>query len=242
MTDDAAAYDDGLSSLPSFTDRVSLREQVADTLRGLLISGQLRPGTLYSAPRLAAEFGVSATPVREALLDLVGEGLVEPVRNKGFRVTEVDDAALDSLAELRALIEIPIMTAVAKACTGEIAERVESLRSLAEETVAAAKAKDLTRFVTVDIDFHLGFLACHGNPYAVDVVRDLRGRSRLYGLEAMAEQGTLAQSGAEHVQMVDAALARDGREMRRLITAHLGHVRDTWAGRSPRVLQGIEEP
>ncbi len=231
MGDDSTAYDDGLSSLPTFTERVSLREQVADTLRGLLITGKLRPGALYSAPRLAAEFGVSATPVREALLDLVGEGLVEPVRNKGFRVTEVDDTALDALAELRGLIEVPIMVSVATACTGAVADRVTRLRGLAQETVAAAQAKDLTRFVTVDIAFHLGFLACHGNPYAVDVVRDLRGRSRLYGLEAMAQQGTLAQSGAEHVQMVDAALARDGEQMRRLMTAHLGHVRDTWAGR-----------
>ena len=50
----------------------------------------MRPGVVYSAPALAARFGVSATPVREAMLDLAKEGLVSAVRNKGFRVTEVE--------------------------------------------------------------------------------------------------------------------------------------------------------
>ncbi|MFE1904847.1 GntR family transcriptional regulator, partial [Streptomyces gardneri] len=70
--------------------RERLRDQVAHALRAALISGELRPGVVYSAPTLAEDFGISATPVREAMLDLAREGLVEPVRNKGFRVTEVD--------------------------------------------------------------------------------------------------------------------------------------------------------
>ena len=73
----------------------SLREQVTSALRAAVISGEMRPGVVYSAPSLAARFRVSATPVREALLDLVKEGLVVSVRNKGFRVTEVTDRQLD---------------------------------------------------------------------------------------------------------------------------------------------------
>ena len=84
--------DAGALQLPSFHQQSSLREQVADALRAHLVSGRMRPGVLYSAPKLAAEFGVSATPVREAMLDLVSEGLVEVVRNKGFRVTSLSDS------------------------------------------------------------------------------------------------------------------------------------------------------
>ncbi len=71
-------------ALPALGGRgPSYRERVADALRAALIAGELRPGEVYSAPGLATRFGVSATPVREALLDLAKEGLVDVVPNKG---------------------------------------------------------------------------------------------------------------------------------------------------------------
>ncbi|MGN6751033.1 MAG: GntR family transcriptional regulator [Intrasporangium sp.] len=217
--------------LPNFDNRANLRQQVAEALRALLITGQMRPGHVYSAPRLAAEFGVSATPVREAMLDLVTEGLVEVVRNKGFRVTDLDDHELDALAELRGLIEVPVMGMVAEECEGPMATAVEKLRPLAKRITKAAATNDLVTYTEVDNEFHTRFLALHGNEHVVSVVRDMRHRSRLYGLETLAEAGVLAQMSEEHEQMVDAALRRDGDEMRRVMRQHIGHIRSTWAGR-----------
>ena len=210
----------------------SLREQVAATLRGLLVSGRLAPGTLCSVPRLAAEFAVSATPVREALLDLAGEGLLEPVRNKGFRVTEVDDRTLDELAELRSFIEVPAMVAVARDRSGDTRAGVEGLRPLAARIVATAAAGDLAAYVLADTEFHLGFLGLHGNAHLVAVVRDLRGRSRLSGLDQLVALGVLEEQAHEHEQMVDAALAHDTVGMKRLVTQHIAHLRGAWAGRA----------
>ncbi|HRW19846.1 MAG TPA: GntR family transcriptional regulator [Dermatophilaceae bacterium] len=210
----------------------SLRVQVAERLRGLLVAGRLVPGQVYSAPALAAEFGVSATPVREAMLDLAGQGLVEPVRNKGFRVTQVSEHELDSLAELRALIEIPVMAQLARECVGDTAQIVEGLRPLADELVATAEAGDLAAYITLDTRFHLALLALHGNPYVVDVVRDLRARSRLYGLQQLAERGTLRQNATEHLAILDAAIARDPDAMTRVMQTHIGHLRRLWAGRA----------
>lgn len=216
-------------SLPSFDNRASLREQVGEALRSLLISGRMRPGQVYSAPRLAAEFGISATPVREAMLDLVSEGLVEVVRNKGFRVTALDDKELDALAELRGLIEIPVMGMVAEQCEGEIASEVERLRPLARKITKAAATSDLLTYTEVDNEFHTRFLALHGNHHVVSVVRDMRRRSRLFGLEALADAGVLAKMSEEHEEMVDAALRRDGAAMREVMSRHIGHLRSTWA-------------
>lgn len=227
---------DGAASLrlPSYAGQTSLRAQIAEALRALLITGQMRPGELYSAPRLAAQFGVSATPVREAMLDLVSEGLVEVVRNKGFRVTELSDAQLDAMAELRLLVEPPVMGMVADVCEGEVAESVESLRPLAAEIEAAARREDLVSYIEADTAFHLAFLALHGNTQVVDVVRDLRSRSRLYGLTPLMESGRILQQVAEHEQMVDLALARDRAAMESLVRQHIGHVRSAWAGASER--------
>ncbi|MDV3221715.1 GntR family transcriptional regulator [Intrasporangium sp.] len=217
--------------LPSFDNQANLRQQVGDALRALVITGQMRPGHVYSAPKLAARFRVSATPVREAMLDLVSEGLVEVVRNKGFRVTELEDRDLDAMSELRSLIEVPVMGLVAASCEGSVAAEVEGLRPLARRITDAAAAGDLVTYTEADIEFHTRFLALHGNQVVVDVAREMRHRARLYGLEGLAEAGLLAQLSLEHEEMVDAALRRDEEGMRRLMTQHLGHIRSTWAGR-----------
>ncbi len=216
--------------LPSYGEQASLRAQIADALRALLITGQMAPGELYSAPRLAAQFGVSATPVREAMLDLVSEGLVEVVRNKGFRVTAVGDEELDAMAELRTLVEPPVMGMVAEACEGEVAEAVQALRPLAIEIEAAARREDLVGYIEADTEFHLRFLALHGNEHVVSTVRGLRSRSRLFGLSPLMESGSIMQHVTEHEQMVDLALARDRRAMEELVVRHIGHVRAAWAG------------
>ncbi|KPI01228.1 GntR family transcriptional regulator [Streptomyces mirabilis] len=204
----------------------SYRERVADALRAALIAGELRAGEVYSAPTLAARFGVSATPVREAMLDLAKEGLVDTVPNKGFRVTAVSEKQLDEYTHIRALIEIP--TTVQLATTADPVS-LEALRPAAREIVTAAAAGDLIAYVEADIRFHLGLLALAGNAHLVEVVGDLRKRSRLYGLHALVEAGRLQDSAEEHLELLDALVDRDPEAVRRVMTRHLGHVRGLWA-------------
>ncbi|GAX48948.1 GntR family transcriptional regulator [Streptomyces olivochromogenes] len=204
----------------------SYRERVADALRAALIAGELRAGEVYSAPTLAARFGVSATPVREAMLDLAKEGLVDTVPNKGFRVTAVSEKQLDEYTHIRSLIEIP--TTVQLATTADPVS-LEALRPAAREIVTAAAAGDLIAYVEADIRFHLGLLALAGNAHLVEVVGDLRKRSRLYGLNALVEAGRLQDSAEEHLELLDALVDRDPEAVRRVMTRHLGHVRGLWA-------------
>ncbi|MFI1395681.1 GntR family transcriptional regulator [Streptomyces sp. NPDC020681] len=212
--------------LPALGGRTNYRERVADALRAALISGGLLPGEVYSAPALAARFGVSATPVREAMLDLVKEGLVTALPNKGFRVTEVTERQLDEYLHIRALIEIPTVTGLT--ATADPAD-LEALRPAAAEIVTTAAAGDLIGYVEADRRFHLGLLALAGNEHLVQVVGELRKRSRLYGLTALAERGLLEDSAEEHHELLDALLARDEEAVREVMTRHLGHVRDLWA-------------
>ncbi|MFE3938843.1 GntR family transcriptional regulator, partial [Streptomyces goshikiensis] len=154
-----------------------LRDQVGHALRAALIAGELRPGNVYSAPGLAAELGVSATPVREAMLDLAREGLVEPVRNKGFRITEVSERDLDQYTELRTMIEVPTIGRITKIAKPE---QLEALRPIAEEIVTSAREHNLIGYLEADRRFHLTLLALAGNDRLVETVGDLRKRSRLY--------------------------------------------------------------
>jgi DNA-binding GntR family transcriptional regulator len=213
-------------NLPSMNERRSLRELITHELQAALVAGRLRPGIVYSAPMLASEFGVSATPVREAMLDLTKEGLVEVVRNKGFRIVGLTDQDLDDFTEIRALIEIPATVRVA---AGATAEQLEPLRPVAAEIVAAARSGDLIAYVEADRRFHLGLLAFTGNRHLVETVGDLRKRSRLYGLNQLAEAGRLVASAEEHEQLLDLMIARDLPGVEQAITRHLGHVRSLWA-------------
>ncbi|MEU3498032.1 GntR family transcriptional regulator [Kitasatospora cineracea] len=203
-----------------------LRDQVAHALRAALISGELRPGVVYSAPTLAADFGVSATPVREAMLDLAREGLVEAVRNKGFRVTELSDRDLDEFTEIRALIEVPTVGQVARTAT---AEQLEALRPQAAAIVEAARKHDLIGYLEADRQFHLDLLALAGNARLVETVGDLRKRSRLYGLNRLDQQGELVSSAEEHLELLDVLLTGDAAAAEACMTRHLGHIRHLWA-------------
>ncbi|MFP8959365.1 GntR family transcriptional regulator [Streptomyces nanhaiensis] len=205
-----------------------LRDQVANALRAALIAGELQPGVIYSAPTLAAEYGVSATPVREAMLDLAREGLVESVRNKGFRVTELSERDLDEYTEIRALIEIPTVGKVARSATRD---QLEALRPTAEEIVAAARAGDLIGYLEADRRFHLDLLALAGNSRLVETVGNLRKRSRLYGLTELAEAGALVPSAQEHAELLDLMLAGDAAAAEEHMRHHLAHVRSLWAAR-----------
>lgn len=213
--------------LPDLAERVSLREQVANALRAAMISGQLQPGVVYSAPALAGTFGVSATPVREAMLDLAKEGLVEAVRNKGFRVTELSDRDLDELTELRMLIEVPTTASLAGRLTQpELAE----LRGLAAEIETTAAAGDLIAYLEADREFHLTLLAHSGNRHLVDLVASLRSRARLYGLDQLADTGRLVHSAREHVTLVELLERGDAEAAESLVRQHIQHVRGIWAG------------
>ncbi|MEV0728328.1 GntR family transcriptional regulator [Polymorphospora sp. NPDC051019] len=215
-------------TLPTFARRMSLREKVADALRGAIVSGEMKPGELYSAPDLAERFGVSATPVREAMLDLVKQGLVNPVRNKGFQVTAVSEADLDHITRIRELLEPP---AAGEACGHITPELLTTLQSLAGDIVAAAAEGDLIRYIGADHEFHRRLLGAGGNHRLVRIVEDLRSQSRLYGLASLAEAGQLVRNALEHVQMCDLIQAGKASDLEDLMRTHIGRVRREWAGR-----------
>ncbi|GEB52026.1 MULTISPECIES: GntR family transcriptional regulator [Streptomyces] len=211
--------------LPAVPERLSIREHVAHALRAALIAGRLRPGTVYSAPQLAADFGVSATPVREAMLDLVREGMVEPVRNKGFRVTELSRRDLADYLAVRELIEVPTVGEIARSAD---LSALEELRPVARRIVTAARRGDLVAFLEADRRFHLGLLQLGRNRRLVEVVGDLRGHSRLYGLSRLAESGQLMESAQEHERLLDLVSARDAEAAEGCMRGHLRRLRTQW--------------
>ncbi|MFE9345671.1 GntR family transcriptional regulator [Streptomyces olivaceus] len=206
--------------------RTSLRDQVLDLVRQSLVSGEIRPGDIYSASALAARLGVSSSPVREAMLTLVNEGLMEPVRNRGYRAVPMSEHDLDEVFAMRLLLEVPGTLWAAERATPE---DLAALRTVADEIEAAAGAGDVVAFLDADRRFHAGLLRLCGNRRLVDTVLSLRDQTRLYGLDALARHGMLDASAREHHAMLDAAAAGDTARLEAAVRHHLRHTRSDWA-------------
>ncbi|WP_425244618.1 GntR family transcriptional regulator [Streptomyces citrinus] len=189
-----------------------MRGQVLDALRAALVSGDLAPGEVYSAPALGERLGVSATPVREAMQELAREGAVEVVPNRGFRVTERTARERAELAEVRALIEVPVVLRLARTVA---AARWNEVRPAALETVAAASSGDLARYAEADRAFHRAVLSLGGNDQLVRVADDLRRRVVWAACD-------LARDAAQHVALLDALEREDTAAVGVLVREHFG--------------------
>jgi DNA-binding GntR family transcriptional regulator len=206
----------------------TLREQARRAIYASILSGELPAGEIHSAITLAEQLGVSPTPVREAMLDLANAGLVEAVRNRGFRVLTMSDRDLDEIVELRLLLEPPSVRRAAEEASRRAIEALEPAVTRGED---AAGEGDVVEFLVADRDFHLGLLKTVGNDRLVELVGRLRDQTRLVGLKALAQQRKLSSSAAEHRLILDAVRRGDGDEAETRMRAHLAHVRGVWAGR-----------
>lgn len=199
--------------------RASVRGQILDALRAALVAGELAPGEVYSAPVLGERFGVSATPVREAMQQLALEGAVEVVPNRGFRVVRRGTRELAELAEIRALIEVPVMVRLARTVP---AARWAELRPLAEATARAAAGGCRATYAECDRAFHRAVLALAGNNQLVQIADDLHRRAQwpLVGGPVSRGRADLIADAAEHTALLDALIAQDLPVVQSLVREH----------------------
>ncbi|MFJ2510608.1 GntR family transcriptional regulator [Streptomyces griseoviridis] len=203
----------------SVVRRSSVRGQILDALRAALAGGELTPGDVYSAPALGERFGVSATPVREAMQQLALEGAVEVVPNRGFRVVARGVRELSELAEVRALIEVPVVLGLARAVA---VERWAELRPLAEAGVRAASSGCRVAYGEADRAFHRAVLGLSGNRQLVQIADDLQRRVQVPVGDGRLD---LVSDAAEHQALLDALIARDDVLVRVLVESHFGGAR-----------------
>lgn len=209
---------------PKYIDKpLSLREQVGSSIRAALITGEMRPGQTYSVPQLAEKFGVSATPVREAILDLTKEGLFYALPNKGFRVIETSDLVLRQLTDIRLLIEIPVHVQVAKIITQE---SIDELRGISDLIQKYAAKMDLMNFIEHDRRFHNGILAISGNEALVELSDQLRSKARVHALPYILVSGQLETSAKEHYTILDSMEKKDFAALSKAVEHHINYTID----------------
>ncbi|MDO9132504.1 GntR family transcriptional regulator [Hydrogenophaga sp.] len=180
----------------------ALYEEVAELLRQRIFARELEPGSWIDELKLAEEYGISRTPLREALKVLAAEGLVTMKVRRGAYVTEVSEKDLADVYHLLALLESDAAGVVAERATNdELAE----LQTLHEALEAAVGERD--RFFALNEQFHMRVLELARNRWREQMVADLRKVMKLNRHNSLLKTGRIQESLAEHRAIV-AALAQ----------------------------------
>jgi DNA-binding GntR family transcriptional regulator len=189
---------------------------VAERLRARILSHTLPPGGWIDEQTLAAEFGISRTPLREALKVLASEGLVTMKPRRGAYVTEVSARDLAEVYHLLGLLEGDAAAAVA---AGATREQLAELKALHAELENAAD--DRERFFAANERFHLRLLDIADNHWRSQLVADLRKLMKLNRHHSLRKEGRVLASLKEHRQIVAALTARNAERARSLMQQHI---------------------
>ena len=182
----------------------ALYEEVAELLRQRIFARELAPGSWIDEMRLAEEYGISRTPLREALKVLATEGLVTMKMRRGAYVTEVNDKDQRDVYHLLSLLESDAAGVVAaQASDAELAD----LNSIHQELVAAVGSTD--KFFVINERFHMRLLEIANNRWRDQMVADLRKVMKLNRHNSLLKSGRIEESLREHQALLDALLARD---------------------------------
>jgi len=187
----------------SLTPR-ALYQEVAELLRQRIFNRELEPGSWIDELKLAEEYGISRTPLREALKVLATEGLVTMKVRRGAYVTEVSERDLADVYHLLALLESDAAGVVATEATTAQLKELQSLHRELEKSVGQRE-----KFFELNEAFHMRLLAIADNRWRDQMVADLRKVMKLNRHNSLLKNGRIEESLAEHQVIMAALLARN---------------------------------
>ena len=198
----------------SLTPR-ALYEEVAELLRQRIFNRELAPGSWIDELKLAEEYGISRTPLREALKVLATEGLVTMKVRRGAYVTEVSERDLADVYHLLALLESDAAGIVATKASDAQLKELAALHKELEKSVGQRE-----KFFELNEAFHMRLLAIADNRWRDQMVADLRKVMKLNRHNSLLKSGRIQESLAEHQAIMNALLARDAAVTVLVMQAH----------------------
>jgi DNA-binding GntR family transcriptional regulator len=195
--------------------RAALYLEVAERLRQQIFARELEPGSWIDEQKLAAEFGISRTPMREALKVLAVEGLVTMKVRRGAYVTEMSERDVTDVYHLLSLLESDAAAVVARSASPQQMKELVALHAELEAAVA-----DRERFFALNEAFHLRLLVIADNRWRSQIVVDLRKVMKLNRHHSLFRQGRLVESLKEHRALMGALRRRDAQAASELTREH----------------------
>ena len=214
---------------------VSLRAQVYDDIKRRLLLGDFPLNVRLGEERLAVLAGVSRTPVREALVRLHVEGLVDRHPEGGYCPTAPDLIAIHDLYEVRMALEV---TALRRPVDRGVAHDQAALRSLRDEwnDLAEFRPKPDPSFVLMDEEFHVRLAAASGNGALANHLRLVNERIRIVRMHDFLTDERVERTIAQHLGILEAAIDGDVAKAVRRFRRHLGESMSVAEDRAARAL------
>ncbi|MEV0253125.1 GntR family transcriptional regulator [Streptomyces sp. NPDC050732] len=210
--------------------RSTLRQQIADALRDEVLAGRLEPGQEFTVKEIAEQYGVSATPVREALVNLTAQGLLDADQHRGFRVHEHTLDDYRSMLEARGLVADGIFRDLtAHGARRDVGDALLSVRRRGEEAARAACAGDLTVLIGYDLRFWRELSTLFGNPYLSEFLHRLRVKSWVCAVTHLRRWSDINGGDlrgllwSRHTELVDALVRRDPAAAHAIVVEYNAH-------------------
>lgn len=206
-------------------NRQTMAAMLVDALRERILSFEIAEGAQLRQDSLASEFGVSRIPVREALLQLEGEGLVSQSAHKGYTVTALSLDEIREVFDLRAIIEADLLQRAIPAMSADDIAAARSVLAVFDDMLAR-KSEDAD-WGRLNWRLHAALYAPAGRAHTMRILQNLhRNADRYLRLQLHLTQGTNDRARAEHRRLVDLCERRDTREATRLLGEHILSARD----------------
>ena len=196
----------------------ALYQDVAEQLRQRIFRRELEPGSWIDELKIAEDFGISRTPLREALKVLAAEGLVTMKVRRGAYVTEMSEKDLRDVYHLLSLLESDAAGVVARTATPE---QLQTLQRLHQELADAVNERE--RFFALNEHFHLQLLEMADNRWRIQMVGDLRKVMKLNRHHSLLKEGRMEDSLAEHAALLAALTARNSEATVAAMQKHFSH-------------------
>ena len=198
----------------------ALYEDVADRLREEIFNKKLAPGSWLDEQSLAIQFGISRTPMREAIKVLASEGLVTIKMRRGAYVTEVNRADLEQIFTVLSLLEGQAAKETANKATEDQLNLLDHLHHRLEK---AAADRDIEQFFEINGKFHDLIQEIAGNRWMNGVIADLRKVLKLHRRDSLTSTGRIQNSLLEHREILRAILKRDELAAEVAMRKHFAH-------------------
>jgi DNA-binding GntR family transcriptional regulator len=200
----------------------SLKELVVDELRSRIIDNRIQLGAALSENTLAADLGLSKTPVREALQQLQLEGLVEVLPQRGSFVFRIGVEQVEQISELRTVLELAACDLAIARNHGELVARMNAVM---EEMQNAYDRDDTVSYHKLDGAYHQAFIELCGNPFLIEAFSQVGFRTQALRSRLSRIADLNSRSIAEHREMLDCVRSRDVPQLQALLAAHIDQTR-----------------
>lgn len=208
--------------MPPIIDQSRVVDAVRARLRQAILEGHLEPGAKLSVPELARKLNVSRSPVREAVLQLVAEGLAVEQARRGVIVSKVEGADLLEIHQL----EEPVAALAARLCAQNASpEALRLMREVLETQAEAVNAGDASAYRETDDRFHALIAMNAGNRRLERVLDGLRAELRLGLLAAARNPAHLKRGLREHRTILRALEKRDSHAAEAAMCSHIANTR-----------------